>query len=139
MNHENPWDIEDIKIDIERTDFYRKFSFYVDSNLIQSSKFELMITNDFISEIKKSEIDTGIMISSMKINSILIYLFILDNKIFIIKHINNSNSQKYFNEHLNSLMFMTSECHKNFFKEISSKDHISELHDQILNEQKKYN
>lgn len=80
MNHINPWDIEDIQVDIQRNaDFYDKFSIYGNSNFIQSSNLD-----DFIDEIKKSKIDTGIMIFGMKINRIHIYLFILDNRVFII-------------------------------------------------------
>ena len=119
----NPWNIENIifKIDNE-TEFIRKFVIYDDSNLIRSRFFKMGKTEDFIKEIQDSEISTGIMITSMKINNITIYLFILDNKIFIIKRINLPKFQEYFKAHLNSLIFKTIEYKEEFFNTIFSKD-----------------
>ena len=75
------------------------------------------------------------MISSLNINNILLYLFILDNRIFIINQINLPKLQEYFNKHLNSLIFISSECKNDFFRAISTKEHISEQNDQFLNDQ----
>ena len=62
----------------------------------------------------------------MKINNFQIYLFILDHRIFIIKRINLPQFQEYFNEHLDSLIFMKSECKDDFFQVISEQGQISE-------------
>ena len=78
------------------------------------------------------------MISSMQINNIIIYLCLLDNRIFIIKRINLPKFQEYFNEYLDSLLFMSFECKEDFIKAISSKNHISEENKLILKEQKKF-
>ena len=85
----NPWEIENIQVDDdEEAHLLDKFIIYDDSKLIKSHVIKIGTTDDFVNEIKNSKIITGIMISSMKINNILIYLFILDIKIFIIKQIN---------------------------------------------------
>ena len=119
----NPWEIKNLKNSINNTDdFFRKFFIYDDSNLIQSRIFKMGMTEDFINEIQNSDINTGIMITSMKINNITIYLFILDNKIFIIKRINLPKFQEYFKAHLNSLIFKTIEYKEEFFNTIFSKD-----------------
>ena len=135
-----PWKIEDIQVDrIHGVSLLRKFIIYDDSKLIRSRYFRIEKTDDFIDEINNSEINTGIMISNMKMNGLSIYLFIMDNRIFIIKQINLPKFQKYFNEHLNSLIFMTSECEEDFVKSILSKDHISQQKNQIINEQRDIN
>ena len=78
------------------------------------------------------------MIFSMKINNVNFYLCIFDNTIFIIKQINLPEYQDYFNEHLDSPIFMTSECKENFInicdsKVISIKNPNSKENDQFLN------
>ena len=78
------------------------------------------------------------MIFSMKINNVNFYLCIFDNTIFIIKQINLPKYQEYFKEHLDSLIFMTSECKENFInicdsKVISIKNQNSKENDQFLN------
>ena len=136
----NAWEIEDIRIciDNERR-FFQKFIIYDDSKLIQPDILQMKMTDDLISEITNSKIDTGIMISSMKINLISIYLFILDNRIFIIKQTNLPKFQEYFNKNRDFLLFMTSECQRNFFNDIFSKEYISEQKNQNYNEQKDIN
>lgn len=137
---EKIYEIENIRVHIHsEAEFLHKFYIYQDSELIKSSYFKLTTTNELIDEIKKSEIDTGIMISSMKINSLLIYLCILDNRIFIIRRINLSKFQEYFNEHKDSLIFKTPECKENFIKDISSSDQNSEQEGQFSNDQKGIN
>ena len=69
----------------------------------------------------KLKINTGIIVSNLKINSMLIYMFILDNRIFIIQRMNLPKYQEYFNEHLDSHIFMTAECKEDFFNAISLK------------------
>ena len=136
----NPWEIESIKFDINKeTDFLVKFIIYDDSKLIQSNIFKIATTDDFIGEIKDSQITTGIMISNMKINDLLIYLFILDNRIFIIKRINLPQFREYFNEYLDLLIFMTLECKDDFFLALSAQDQISEQNGETLKEQKYIN
>ena len=103
----------DIKI-INEVKLLRKFIIYDDSKLIQSRIFRIETTDDSIKKINNSEINTGIMISNLNINSILIYLCILDDKIFIIKQINISKYHEYFNEHKEILMFITDQCKKDF-------------------------
>ena len=84
-----PWEIENIQVDIDnKTCLLHKFIIFDDSKLIKSRVLRIATTDDFVSEIKNSDINTGIMISCMKINNLSIYLFILDNRIFIIKQIN---------------------------------------------------
>ena len=71
---------------------------------------------------KKWNINTGIVISSMKINNIPIYLFILDDRILIVKRKNLPNLYDYFKEHSKSLIFMTSEFKDDFSRAILSED-----------------
>ncbi|KAK8897368.1 hypothetical protein M9Y10_015312 [Tritrichomonas musculus] len=136
----HPWEIENIKINIDNeAGFLSKFIIYDDSNLFQTHLIKTATTVDFIGAVKDSQIDTEIMISNLKINGILIYLCILDNIIFIIKQINLHQLEEYFNERKNLLIFMTSECKEDFTNDISSKNQVSELKDQILSEQKYIN
>ena len=132
-----PWEIESIQVDTDNEKgFLSKFIIYDDSKLIQPDFFNIAKTDDFVNGIENSQIEKGIMISRFKINNILIYLCILDNKIFIIKQINLPKFKKYFNKHLKSLMFMTAECKENFLKALSLNEQISDQNDQFLNEQK---
>ena len=118
----NTLGIENIQINIDNEErFFRKFIIYDNSNLFQSQYFRKEETDDFIGKIKKSHINTGIMVSNLKINNLVIYLFILDNRIFILNQNNLPKYQEYFNEHLDSHIFMTAECKEDFFNAISLK------------------
>ena len=137
---QNAWESENIVIKKDNeAAILRKFIIYDDSNLIQTPLLKIIKTADFITEIKKSEIDTGIMISNLKINNVLIYLFILDDTIFIIKGINLTKFLEYFNEHLDSLIFNTPECKKDFNNTISTEDQISNQPSQFINKSKTIN
>ena len=99
--NKNPWEIESIPFKIyDEIKFINTFNFYDDSKLLQSHFFKITTTDDFVSEIKNSQINTGIMISSMDLNNMIIYLCILDDRIFIIKQTNLPKFQEYFNERL---------------------------------------
>ena len=136
----SPWEIENIQVDLEsKTDILSKFIIYDDSKLIKSSISTISTTDDFVREIKNSQVDTGIMISSLNINNTAIYLLILDNRIFIIKQVNLPKIQDYFNEHKNLLIFMTYGCKEHFLNSISSKDQIPSQPNQVLNEQRDIN
>ena len=136
---ESQFEMRNIEVDIDsEIEFLHKFIIYDDSELIKSPYIKLA-TNDFINEIKKSEFDTGIMISSMKVNNLIIYLCILNTRIFIIKQINLPKFQEYFNEHKDLLIFKTAKCYDDFFKAIYSKFLNSEENNQHLNEQEDIN
>ena len=128
-----PWEIENDK----QESFFRKFTIYDDSKLIQSNIFQIGTTYDYIKEINNSEISTGIMIFSLNINNILIYLCILDNRIFIIKQKNIPKYQDYFNKPIvaKTLIFITDQCKESFFDDLSSKDQILEHNNQVLSQQ----
>lgn len=135
-----PWEIKDIQVNIDNEGvvLFSKFTIYDESNLIKFNKTTFCKkaeTNDYIGEMKGSQIETGIMVSNLKIKSRLIYLLIFDNRIFIIKHTNLQRFQEYFNEHLDSLLFMSAKCKQNFFNSISLKKQISKHHHHFLIEE----
>ena len=138
--HKNSWEIENIEINMDdELGFLRKFIIYDSSKLIQSKLLNMAKTDDYINAIKQSQIDTGVMISILKINGVLIYLCILDSTIFIIKQANLQEFQEYFNKHLNSLLFMKAQFKEDFMNDLSQNTRFSEQTDQIFKPQKDVN
>lgn len=79
---ENQWENE-FRKNI-RSAFFNNFDILDESNLIQKDNdLRILKTDDFIKVISDSKIETGIMISYLKI-FYTIYFFILDDKIFIV-------------------------------------------------------